>query len=104
MVAACLCLSLAAFTTTTTTNATICMSLIHCTHMHTRRLSTLNAVHSLPHSSLCCRFSFPSCHLLPSLVTKCRCLLVGRSLTYAVTPPRLCKQVRWYIVSMCGMG
>ena len=49
MVAACLCLSLAAFTTTTTT---ICMSLVHCTHMHARWLSTLNAVHSLPHSSL----------------------------------------------------
>ena len=46
-------------------HTTICMSLIHCTHMHTWWLSTLNAVHSLPHSSLCCRFSSPSCHLLP---------------------------------------
>ena len=101
MVAACLCLSLAAFTTTTTT---ICMSLVHCTHMHARWLSTLNAVHSLPHLSLCCRFSSPSSHLLPSLVTQCRCLLVGRSLTCAATPPRLCKQARWRIVSMCGVS
>ena len=57
-----------------------------------------------PRPFCCCRFSSPSSHLLLSLVTQCRCLLASRILTCAATPPRLCKQVRWCIVSMYGVG